>query len=133
MKLVTAHIPLPLAEKLDQLTERLKRSRGWLMKHSPAVTSLRHVAGWPWRGARPVPRVPGINPARRRLSRLPAPCRGSLGRCARSVRALRSLVRRSTVQTPWCSHCRRRPARRTGCPCRSRHLPERGCRKVAPD
>jgi predicted transcriptional regulator len=29
---LTAHIPLPLADKVDQMASRLKRSRGWIMK-----------------------------------------------------------------------------------------------------
>jgi predicted transcriptional regulator len=33
-KVLTAHIPLPLAEKVDQLAARLERSRGWIMKQA---------------------------------------------------------------------------------------------------
>jgi predicted transcriptional regulator len=33
-KVVTAHIPLLLAEKVDELAERLERSRGWIMKQA---------------------------------------------------------------------------------------------------
>ena len=33
-KVVTAHIPLPLAEKVDQLAVRLERSRGWIVKQA---------------------------------------------------------------------------------------------------
>jgi predicted transcriptional regulator len=33
-KVLTAHIPLPLAEKVDQMAERLGRSRGWIMKQA---------------------------------------------------------------------------------------------------
>jgi predicted transcriptional regulator len=33
-KVLTAHIPLPLAEKVDQLAARLERSRGWVMKQA---------------------------------------------------------------------------------------------------
>lgn len=33
-KVLTAHIPLPLAEKVDQVAERLERSRGWIMKQA---------------------------------------------------------------------------------------------------
>jgi len=33
-KILTAHIPLPLAEKVDQMAERLERSRGWIMKQA---------------------------------------------------------------------------------------------------
>ena len=31
---VTAHVPLPLAEKIDQMAVRLERSRGWIMKQA---------------------------------------------------------------------------------------------------
>lgn len=33
-KVFTAHIPLPLAEKVDQLAARLERSRGWIVKQA---------------------------------------------------------------------------------------------------
>jgi predicted transcriptional regulator len=33
-KVLTAHIPLPLAEKVDQMAARLERSRGWIMKQA---------------------------------------------------------------------------------------------------
>lgn len=33
-KVLTAHIPLPLAEKVDQLATRLERSRGWIVKQA---------------------------------------------------------------------------------------------------
>ena len=33
-KVVTAHVPLPLAEKVDRLAERLERSRGWIIKQA---------------------------------------------------------------------------------------------------
>ena len=33
-KVVTAHIPLPLAEMVDQLAVRLERSRGWIVKQA---------------------------------------------------------------------------------------------------
>ena len=33
-KVLTAHVPLPLAEKVDQLAIRLERSRGWIMKQA---------------------------------------------------------------------------------------------------
>jgi len=29
-KVFTAHVPLPLAEKVDELAARLERSRGWI-------------------------------------------------------------------------------------------------------
>ena len=33
-KVLTAHIPLPLAEKVDQMAARLERSRSWIMKQA---------------------------------------------------------------------------------------------------
>ncbi|ASK71478.1 ribbon-helix-helix protein, CopG family [Klebsiella pneumoniae] len=33
-KVLTAHIPQPLAERLDQAAGRLDRSRGWIMKQA---------------------------------------------------------------------------------------------------
>ena len=36
-KVLTAHIPLPLAEKVDQLAARLERSRGWIVKQALAA------------------------------------------------------------------------------------------------
>lgn len=33
-KVITAHIPLPLADKVDQLASRLERSRGWIVKQA---------------------------------------------------------------------------------------------------
>ena len=33
-KVFTAHVPLPLAEKIDQLAARLDRSRGWIVKQA---------------------------------------------------------------------------------------------------
>lgn len=33
-KVLTAHIPLLLAERVDQVAERLERSRGWIMKQA---------------------------------------------------------------------------------------------------
>ena len=36
-KVLTAHIPLPLAEKVDQLAAQLERSRGWIMKQALAA------------------------------------------------------------------------------------------------
>jgi predicted transcriptional regulator len=35
-RVVTAHIPVPLAEKVDVLAERLERSRGWIVKQALA-------------------------------------------------------------------------------------------------
>lgn len=33
-RVLTAHVPVPLAERVDQLAERLERSRGWIMKQA---------------------------------------------------------------------------------------------------
>jgi len=33
-RVLTAHVPVPLAEKLDQVAERLERSRGWVIKQA---------------------------------------------------------------------------------------------------
>ncbi|WP_319547555.1 ribbon-helix-helix domain-containing protein [Desulfogranum marinum] len=33
-KVLTTHVPLPLAEKVDQMAARLKRSRGCIMKQA---------------------------------------------------------------------------------------------------
>ena len=36
-KVLTAHVPRPLAEKVDQLAARLERSRGWVVKQALAA------------------------------------------------------------------------------------------------
>jgi predicted transcriptional regulator len=33
-KVLTAHVPLTLAKKIDKLAERLERSRGWIVKQA---------------------------------------------------------------------------------------------------
>lgn len=33
-KVLTAHVPIPLADKVDQLAARLERSRGWIVKQA---------------------------------------------------------------------------------------------------
>jgi predicted transcriptional regulator len=33
-KVLTAHVPIALAKKVDQLAERLERSRGWIVKQA---------------------------------------------------------------------------------------------------
>jgi len=33
-KVITAHVPLPLAARIDELAVRLQRSRGWIMKQA---------------------------------------------------------------------------------------------------
>ena len=33
-KVITAHLPLPLADKIDQLAARLERSHGWIVKQA---------------------------------------------------------------------------------------------------
>ena len=36
-RVLTAHVPLPLAEKVDLMATRLERSRGWIMKQALAA------------------------------------------------------------------------------------------------
>jgi len=36
-KVLTAHVPLLLANKVDQIASRLERSRGWIMKQALSV------------------------------------------------------------------------------------------------
>jgi predicted transcriptional regulator len=36
-KVLTAHVPLPLAEKVDEIAARLERSRGWIVKQALAA------------------------------------------------------------------------------------------------
>ena len=36
-KVLTAHVPMPLAKKVDEMAARLERSRGWVVKQ--ALTS----------------------------------------------------------------------------------------------
>ena len=36
-KVLTAHVPLPMADKVDQMAARLERSRGWIMKQALAA------------------------------------------------------------------------------------------------
>ncbi|MDH3997292.1 MAG: ribbon-helix-helix domain-containing protein [Desulfuromonadales bacterium] len=36
-KVLTAHVPLQLAEKVDQLAAQLERSRGWVVKQALAA------------------------------------------------------------------------------------------------
>jgi predicted transcriptional regulator len=36
-KVMTAHVPLPLAQKVDELAARFERSRGWIMKQALAA------------------------------------------------------------------------------------------------
>jgi predicted transcriptional regulator len=33
-KVLTTHVPLPLAEKVEQMAARLERSRGWIVKQA---------------------------------------------------------------------------------------------------
>ncbi|MGX9935014.1 CopG family ribbon-helix-helix protein [Advenella kashmirensis] len=35
-KVLTAHVPLPLARRVDEMAEKLERSRGWIMKQALA-------------------------------------------------------------------------------------------------
>jgi predicted transcriptional regulator len=36
-KVITAHVPLPLAEKVDEMAVKLERSRGWIVKQALAA------------------------------------------------------------------------------------------------
>ena len=36
-KVLTAHVPRPLAEKVDEIATRLERSRGWVVKQALAA------------------------------------------------------------------------------------------------
>ena len=36
-KVLTTHVPLPLADKVDQMAARLDRSRGWIVKQALAA------------------------------------------------------------------------------------------------
>nr|WP_274389669.1 ribbon-helix-helix domain-containing protein [Paraburkholderia tagetis] len=36
-RVLTAHVPLPLAERVDRLAERLDRSRGWIIRQALAA------------------------------------------------------------------------------------------------
>jgi len=36
-KVLTAHVPLALAKKVDQLAARQERSRGWIVKQAPSA------------------------------------------------------------------------------------------------
>lgn len=33
-KVLTAHVPIPLAEKIDKIAARMERSRGWIVKQA---------------------------------------------------------------------------------------------------
>ncbi|EPB0584499.1 CopG family ribbon-helix-helix protein [Escherichia coli] len=33
-KVITAHVPLPMADKVDQMAARLERSRSWVIKQA---------------------------------------------------------------------------------------------------
>jgi predicted transcriptional regulator len=33
-RVLTAHVPIPMADKVDQMAARLERSRGWIMKQA---------------------------------------------------------------------------------------------------
>ncbi len=36
-RVLTAHVPLPLAAKVDELASRMERSRGWIVKQALAA------------------------------------------------------------------------------------------------
>ena len=45
-KVLTAHIPLPLAEKVDQFATRLERSRTWIIKQALSTWNMkRNISG----------------------------------------------------------------------------------------
>ncbi len=33
-RVITAHVPIPLAKKVDEIASHLERSRGWIMKQA---------------------------------------------------------------------------------------------------
>ena len=41
-KVITAHVPLPMADKVDQMAARLERSRGWVIKQALAQEEERN-------------------------------------------------------------------------------------------
>ena len=43
-RVMTAHVPRPLAEQVDQLASKLERSRGWVLKQ--ALPKLRVQVDW---------------------------------------------------------------------------------------
>lgn len=43
-RVMTAHVPLPLAEQVDQLAAKLERSRGWVVKQALAAYVDREAA-----------------------------------------------------------------------------------------
>jgi predicted transcriptional regulator len=36
-RVITAHVPIPLAEQVDELAVRLDHSRGWIVRHDLAA------------------------------------------------------------------------------------------------
>jgi len=44
-KVITAHVPLPLADRIDEWAARLQRSRGWIMKQALEAWVDRAEAG----------------------------------------------------------------------------------------
>lgn len=36
-RVITAHVPIPLADQVDRLAEKLERSRAWIMKQALAA------------------------------------------------------------------------------------------------
>lgn len=43
-RVLTAHVPIPLAEKVDQFSARLDRSRGWIIRQALAAWIEREEA-----------------------------------------------------------------------------------------
>lgn len=36
-RVITAHVPIPLAEKVDHIAARLERSRGWILGKNGSI------------------------------------------------------------------------------------------------
>ncbi|MDR3520032.1 MAG: ribbon-helix-helix domain-containing protein [Acidocella sp.] len=44
-RVLTAHVPLPMAVKIDEYADRLQRSRGWIVKQALAEWMSRQESG----------------------------------------------------------------------------------------
>ncbi|EDL6138947.1 CopG family transcriptional regulator [Escherichia coli] len=44
-KVITAHVPLLMADKVDQIAARLERSRGWIIKQALSFQE-RFIVRW---------------------------------------------------------------------------------------
>lgn len=47
-KVITAHVPGPLAKRVDELAASLERSRGWIVKEALAVWALQEEERHRW-------------------------------------------------------------------------------------